>query len=165
MGRIVAALLLLLPSIVFAESSSQASASGTVVNQALQTNNSTSADLAYSQFSRQAVSCESGSFGIALIPSFSNTDYSDSNNFVGMITLSLPTNFNGTVTRCSKQQAALIRLTQMDINDKNVENDLKIIHACRSAHKNGIGLRVEQFPWAAKCDGLSFHSTEPWRKN
>lgn len=164
MGRIIA-LLLLLPSMVFAESSSQASANGTVVNQALQTNNSTSADLSYSQFGRQMVSCESGSFGISLIPSFSNGTYSNSDNIVGMVTLSIPTNFNGTVTRCSKQQAALIRLTQMDINDKSVENDLKIIHACRSAHQNGIGIRVEQFAWAAKCDGLSFHSTEPWRKN
>lgn len=176
------ALLLLLPMFAIAEdNNSSSSTSGTVVNQALQTNNSTGADLSYSRFSRGSVNCAGSSFGVSLIPSFSNGDYNDNNNFVGMITFTMPTNINGTVTRCAKQQDAMINLSRIDamratvelakaeqeLDDMAIQRDMNIIRTCnmyaQSKQKNVLILS-SSFDWARKCEGLIYYDQSPFPK-
>jgi hypothetical protein len=179
MGKLIA-LLLLLPACAFAQdNNSSSSTSGTVVNQALQTNNSTGADLSYSRFSRGSVNCAGSTFGVSLIPSFSNGDYNDNNNFVGMITFTMPMNVNGTITRCAKQQDAMINLSRLDamrakieiakaeqeLDNMSIQRDLNIIKTCnmyaQSKQKNVL-LLSSRFEWAEKCDGLVYYDRSPF---
>jgi len=72
---LVAICLIVFALAVNAESSSQASANGTVVNQNSQVNQSGGSELSRSTFGRDFVSCESGAWGVSVVGNQNNSDY------------------------------------------------------------------------------------------
>ena len=174
MVKSAVALMLLLSPLAFAESSSQASASGTVVNQNSQINQSGGSDLSRSTFGRDYVSCESGAWGVSLVGNQNNGDYTNNDNVAVMFTISGPTNFNGTISRCEDQQKAVINLTRKDavLVDLRIEieairneaemvrNDMLKLKDCYDLHKRGLEVSVDRFEWASECYDMTYHNAE-----
>ena len=152
---------------VNAESSSQASASGTVVNQNSQVNQSGGSDLSRSTFGRDYVSCESGAWGVSLVGNNNNGRYVNNDNVAVMFTISGPTNFNGTVSKCEDQQKAIINLTRQDANlvelrieAESVRNDMLKLKDCYDLHKRGLQVSIDRFDWIDECYDMTYHNAE-----
>lgn len=174
MVKLAVAAMLLLSPLAFAESSSQASANGTVVNQNSQVNQSGGSDLSRSTFGRDYVSCESGAWGVSLVSNKNNSDYMDNDNIAVMFTISGPTNFNGTISRCEDQQKAVINLTRKDaaLVDLRIEieairneaemvrNDMLKLKDCYDLHKRGLEVSVDRYSWIGECYDMTYHNPE-----
>ncbi|AUR96767.1 hypothetical protein NVP1232O_33 [Vibrio phage 1.232.O._10N.261.51.E11] len=155
-------LLLLVPFAVPAladEANSAASAAyadGTVVNQNYQNNNTLDNELPYVTMSRDRVTCPTGKFTAAAIPTKTNSDYGDSDSASLMVGLSIPVDFNGTVDRCKQQQRLMIRNAEWEMTDREIDTDMRILAACKKAFDDKININPKAFPWAKKCDSLTF---------
>ena len=135
---------------------STAYADGSVINQNYQSNNTLDNDLPYVTMGPNRVTCPTGKFTAAAIPMTTNSDYGDSNSASLMVGLSIPVDFNGTVDRCKQQQRLMIRNAEWEMTDREIDTDMRILAACKKAFDDKININPEAFPWAKKCDSLTF---------
>lgn len=131
-----------------ADADAVASADGTVLNHNTQMNTMLDNDISYSTFNRESVTCPESRLSIALMPNHAKHMHSDSTSITGILSLDMPLDINGTISRCKKHQNTLLSLARLD-------NDMKILTACIKAMQLNIHISKEHFQWAEKCKSVN----------
>ena len=153
-------LLLILPMCVNAASSGSsagANASGTVVNNSPYNGVVIDSNMPETTFSRDLIICPTAKLDLALLPSYHRNDYVDDSGITAMLSYSMPLDMGGVLSRCQKQQKALIRQAELQADRQERLSTFEIMDKCIELKKAGVQLvSVKSFPWAKHCDGIMF---------
>ena len=118
--------------------------------------------LSVTRFDRDSITCPTTTFTAGFMPTKTHNDYginsNRSENYVALISLNVPLDWDGTVTRCRQRQEALVARDRMN-------REFAIIDACLRIKREKLILDPRLFPFAKKCRGLltfdeAFHKRE-----
>lgn len=97
---------------------------------------------------RDFTSCPTSKLSMGVMPSHSSGDYSGRQRSISVgLSLDIPLNFEGAISRCRDQQKAQIIRTQ-------TENITNIVSACMEVRRQGFLLDPKVIPWAKYCAGI-----------
>lgn len=94
-------------------------------------------------------SCPTSKISMGVMPSYSTGNYSGRNKNIAVgLTLDMPLDFEGAITRCKQhQKAQLIRMQTQNITN--------IVSACMEVKRQGFMLDPKVIPWAKYCKGIT----------
>lgn len=156
MNKVIPLAALLFSAVSLADNSgANASASGSVYQVSPQTNLISEQPLPVGVIGETYASCATSVLSVGVIGNHSDAfgNIHSASQSLG-VSFSMPVDTNGVNERCEKQQVAINRLKQIEIRDRGIMQDDKIISMCLGLRKQGVIPDPAIFTWADKCHGL-----------
>ena len=125
--------------------------------------------LSVTRFDRDSITCPTTTLTAGFMPTKTHNDYginsNRSENYVALLSLNVPLDWGGTITRCKQRQEALIARDKISLTRAKISQEFAVIDACLKIKREKLMLDPRVFPFAKKCQGLltfdeAFHKRE-----